>query len=265
MRFFNRRSILLTLLVCGSVFVLIGSSVVYAEGILPSISLSLFTSESESASTSTSVSTPTLFSGHQRIANIQNKGNLEINRRLTTLGVLTGNINAATKLTASDKIVLSNEVSDTISGLSNLEVQLDGDTTLAGAHNNALSIYSEYRVYALVVPKVWLIKVADDQQATEAKLAALVPKLQSRITVDLNAGKNVVVLQAELNDMSSKITAAQAISSNIESTVINLQPADYNSNHTVLVGDFAQLQTAQKDILAAYQDAKNIVTSLKTL
>ncbi len=199
------------------------------------------------------------------LQNIITKGNQEINRRLVTLNSLSTKIDSATRLTASDQATLNMEVNDTISGLTSLKTQLDGETTLLPARNDAISIYTEYRVYALVAPKVGLIKVADDQQVIEAKLAALVPKLQARITLASNNGSNVATMQAQLNDMSAKISAAQAISSNIESTVINLQPMDYNSNHSVLVGDNTQLRTAYNDIQAAYSDAKAIVSELKAL
>lgn len=201
----------------------------------------------------------------QHLENIITKGDAEIARRLTTLGTLSSKINGATKLTSDDKATLSSEVNTTISGLTSLKTTLDADTTVAAAITNAQSIYTEYRVYALVAPKVGLIKVADDQQVVEAKLTALAPKLQSRVTAEQQAGKDVTALQSELGDMTSKTSAAQAISSNIESSVINLEPTDYNSNHSVLVGDNTQLQTAHTDDQAAYSDAENIVSTLKSM
>ena len=201
----------------------------------------------------------------QTLQNIISKGDEEITRRLVTLGTLTSKINAATKLSASDKATLSSEVSNTITGLNTLKTQLDSETTLSAAKTDVSNIYSEYRVYALVAPKVGLIKVADDQQAVEAKLAAMAPKLQDRITADQKAGKDVTSLQADLTDMTTKTSAAQSISSNIESTVINLEPADYNSNHSILLGDNTQLKTAHSDNEAALTDAKNIVAGLKSL
>ena len=200
---------------------------------------------------------------HQQ--NIIAKGDQEIERRLTTLNKLTDKVNAATKLTAADKATLSAEVSSTISGLASLKTELDSSTSLSATVGDAKSIYTEYRVYALVAPKIGLIKVADDQQVVEAKLSTLAQKLQTRITAAQQAGKNVTTLESELADMNAKISAAQAISANIESTVINLQPSDYNSNHTVLSGDNTQLQTAHADNVAAYADAKEIVSALKAL
>ena len=65
--------------------------------------------------------------------------------------------------------------------------------------------------------------------------------------------------------MTTQVSNAQAISSSIESKVLTLQPSDYNSDHTLLNGDAAQLKTAHTDNEAAFTEAKNIVASLKTL
>lgn len=196
---------------------------------------------------------------------IISKGDKEINRRLTTLNTLSNKINSATKLSASNKATLSAEVSDEISSLTSLKAKLDANTDLATAKADAQSIFSSYRVYALIVPKVQLVKTADDQQVAEGKLTDLASKLQTRITTAQNGGKDTASLQSKLNDMTSKINAAQTISNGVESSVINLQPGDYNSNHNILSGNRDKLKTAQSDIQAATNDAKAIVSGLKNL
>jgi hypothetical protein len=196
---------------------------------------------------------------------IINRGNSEIGRRLATLQTLSSKISSATKLTANDKVTLNDEVSNEVSGLTSLKTKLDADTTVIDARTDAQSIITDYRVYALVAPKVNLVKTADDQQVAESKLSALVPKLQTRINSAQSAGKNVTALQSGLADMTKQITAAQAISAKIEASVIDLQPTDYNSNHKVLSGDRDQLKTAQTDIQAAVSDATTIVSGLKNL
>lgn len=200
-----------------------------------------------------------------RMQTIISKGDQEITRRLASLNNLIAKINAATKLTTSDKASLSSEVNSEISGLTALKTKLDAETTLADAKTDAQQIYSDYRVYALVVPKVHLVKLADDIQTTDTKLTTLAGKLQSRITTAQQAGKDVSLLQTELADMDSKISAAQGAASQIEGSVINLQPTDYNSNHQLLSGDMDRLKTARTDNHAAFADAKSIVTSLKNL
>ena len=200
-----------------------------------------------------------------RMQTIISKGDQEISRRLTSLTTLTNTINAATKLTASDKASLTSEVGSTISGLTALKSKLDAESTLAGARTDAQQIFDDYRVYALVLPKVHLVKVADDIQASDMKLTAIAQKLQSRITADQQTGKDVSALQAKLTDLTNQVSAAQSIANKIETGVINLQPTDYNSNHQVLSGDNAQLKTARQDNQAAFTDAKSIVASLKSL
>lgn len=213
----------------------------------------------------TSGSTQLTAAQQARLSDIKTKGDQEITRRLTSLNTLSAKITAATKLTASDKTTLTNEVSSTISGLTDLKTQLDNETTLSGAKTDAQAIYSQYRVYALVAPKIGLIKVADDQQVTETRLIALSQKLQARITADQQAQKDVTSLQNQLTDLNTKVAAAQAISTKVESSVIGLQPTDYNSDHAVLSGYNDQLKTARGDDQAAITDAKNIIAGLKAL
>lgn len=209
--------------------------------------------------------TTTTTSDTTRIQTIITRGDQEISRRLTSLNGLSAKISGASKLTAADKATLSAEVSTEVSGLTTLKAKLDAETTLAGAKADAQSIVSDYRVYALIVPKIELVRAADDQQVTESKLTALATKLQTRLTTAKNNGKDVTALQAKLTDMTSQIANAQSISSGIEAKVINLQPSDYNSDHSVLSGDAAQLKTAHADNQAAYSDAKAIVAGVKSL
>lgn len=198
----------------------------------------------------------------QHLMNIQAKGDSEIARRLKTLNTLDSKVNSAVKLTAGDKSSLTSQVNSEISGLTALKTKLDGETTLAGAVTDAKSIISDYRVYALIVPKVMLIKTADDQQAVQAKLTDLSGKLKTRL--DSASGKDVSSLQTSLNDLNSQVAAASAISSSVETKVLPLQPTDYDSDHTLLTGYRQQLQTAHSDDQAAINDAKTIISGLKS-
>lgn len=193
------------------------------------------------------------------------KGDQEIARRLASLSKLTDKINAATKLTDADKATLTAEVSATADSLNTLKAKLDAETTVAAARADVQSIYTEYRVYALVAPKVGLIKVADDQQVAEQKLQALIQKFQTRLNAAKAKGKNVSALEATLNDMTQRVNASVSTSSAVQAKVIGLQPTDYNNDHAVLSGTSAQLKAVHASNVAAYQDAKQIVAGLKDL
>lgn len=246
-------------LITGTILAACGMAVVPAAAVATRPGLS----SPVAAATTTDNSAKTDAQDQAKLKLIISRGDKEIDRRLKTLNTLDSKINSAKKLSSSDKSTLSAEVNNEISALTSLKTKLDADTDLTTAKTDAQSIFSGYRVYALVVPKVQLVKTADDQQAAEGRLTALASKLQSRIGDAKQKGKDVTSLQASLDDLNAKTTAAQAVSSSIESSVINLQPSDYNSNHTILGGDRDKLTAAQNDIKAAVADAKTIVSGLK--
>jgi hypothetical protein len=216
------------------------------------------------SSTTTSTNSNTALT-QQHLTNLQTRGAAQIKLRLTTLNNLSTVISGAKRVTASDKTSLSSEVTTEITGLTSLEAKLAAETTITGAQADVESIYSEFRVYALVDPKVHLVRAADDEQVTETSLSALATKLQTRLASEQTAGKDVSVLETSLTDLKTQVANAQAISSAIETKVLALQPSDYNSDHTILSGDAVQLKTAHSDNMTAYSDAKTIVTGLEAL
>lgn len=230
-----------------------------AGGTLGVLALSLGNASALSAAAGASTNT----ADSTRLQTIISSGDKEISRRLTSLNNLSTKINGMTKLSSSDKASLTSEVNSTISGLNSLKTKLDGETTLTAAKADAQSIFTEYRVYAVVLPKVNLVRVADDELVTESKLTALATKLQTSINTAKTKGKDVTTLQNDLDDLNSKVSAAQAISNSVEAKVLAVQPSDYNSDHTVLSGYRDQLKTAHSDNQTAATDAKNIIAGLK--
>ncbi|HEY4964109.1 MAG TPA: hypothetical protein VIH90_05430 [Candidatus Saccharimonadales bacterium] len=188
---------------------------------------------------------------------IISKGDAEIERRLTTLNSLSSKISSSSKISAADKASLTDEVNSEISGLNSLKTTLDGSTTIASAKAAAQSIFNDYRVYALIVPKISLMQATDNQQLVEARLATLETNLGTRINSTTNAS-----LQGDLASMITDTQSAQALSSSVETSVVGLQPSDYNSDHTLLIQYFTKLKTALADNQTAAQLGKTIVSSL---
>jgi prophage antirepressor-like protein len=228
-------------------------------------SLGLVTLPVNALSSTAGAGTSNTAANQATLQRIQTRGDSEINRRLTSLKSLGSVISSSTKLSTDDAATLTTEVSNEISGLQTLETSLNADTTVAAARTDAQSIISEYRVYALILPKVYLVQTADREQTAIAKWVATAAKLQIRLNTEQSAGKNVASLVTALNDMNSKLTTAQATASNIETSVIALQPTDYDSNHSVLSGDRDQLKTGQNQIEGAASDAKTIFNGLTNL
>lgn len=204
-------------------------------------------------------------SGQTQLSNVITRGTQEINRRLTTLNTLSSKINSATRVTSADKDALHKEVSAEISSLTELRTKLAAETTLTAARTDARSIVTEYRVYALIVPKAQIIRLADSVLQSNSKLSALAQKLQTRITDAKKAGEDVAALQNQLDTMNESITEANITANSVQAKAIQLQPTDYNSDHTILGGYRDQLHAAHLQNVAALATARTIVDGLKSL
>lgn len=200
-----------------------------------------------------------------KLTAIISKGDQEIERRLTSLNAAAKVVDQTKKLSADDKQTLKDEIASTIAGLTALKTKLDTATTLADARADAKSILSDYRVYALVLPKVHLVKVADGQLALEAKFHSLSSTFMQRFAELKVAGQDTSALETTLANMNTKVSAAETISTAIQAKVIALQPSDYNSDHTILSGDRDQLKLAREKLASARQDASTIQDGIKTL
>lgn len=206
------------------------------------------------------------------VTRIISRGTAEIDRRIASLTQLSGKLSGAKHLTSAEIADLNSTINTNIANLQTLKTKLAGDasisdpaTALAAAQADAKSVIDGYRIYALIIPQIQMIRTADDQQVGEAKLVELSTKLGIRISTVQAKGKDVTALTASLNDLNAKVTEAQGISSTLESKITVLQPSDYNSDHTVLSSYQSQIKTAHADILAAIKDAQSIVTGLKSL
>lgn len=195
--------------------------------------------------------------GTLNLTQIITKGNAEIERRLTTLNKLDSLITASVKISSSDKTALTNEVNNEISGLNTDKTTLDAATTICAAREAAQSIFSEYRVYALVVPQVFLIKAADRQQTIEAQLNTIYTGLVSAISSPTSTQTS------ELEQLNTEITDATSLSQTAEKDIIALNPSDYNTDHTLLLQYYTQLNQAKSDIGQAITLAKELVASVK--
>lgn len=201
---------------------------------------------------------------------IKKEATAEINRRLTYLKQLLAIINESKKLNASDKASLTTEIDDEMSGpapygLVNLQTKLNADVTLADVEADRTSIYTQYRVYLLICPKVNIIATADYQIQVEANLTKFAGVLQTRITAAQQQGKNVSSLQTELASMQSEVTSANTASNTAETNVLPINPAGYDGNTSILVPYRQDVGTAHSDMVTARNDAQAIVKGLEQL
>lgn len=201
----------------------------------------------------------------QKVSNLKNRADQEINRRLTTLNSLLTKITASKKLSDTNKSSLSTLIQSDITNLTTLKSKIAVDSDLATLRSDVQLIVKDYRIYLLIRPKAGIVVAGDTVLANTEKLSTLAGKLQTRISQAQAAGKDVSALQTAYTDMQAKIADAQKQALNAQTAVMPLTPEGYPANKTTLLSAVGMLKTARTDMQTARKDAETIIRGLKTL
>jgi hypothetical protein len=199
----------------------------------------------------------------KRMANLVQRADNEINRRLDALNNLINKVSLLKRVSDGQKSAFTSEIQSNITELTELKTKIDADTDLTVLIQDVQSIVDNYRIFALYIPKIHLLVGAEIASDMADSLGSLTIKLQNKITTDKDAGKNVTNLQTLLTDMLSKIADASNQAASITDLVIQLVPSGYPDNRTSLTSARDMLTTARSDIQAARQDTQSIITGLK--
>ena len=180
-----------------------------------------------------------------------------IERRVASLNAAIGVVQSSTFLGA-DQATLVQLMQSDVSGLQQLDQTIQADTTLQAVRADARKIFTDYRVYALMLPVVHMVRGADAiTNVIVPKLDAAASHLQDAITQ-----QNKSNLQPVLDDLKTQTAGAEQLVSGLPAELDALKPADWNANHAVLQPSRDALQSARLDLRRARQDARDIVSGL---
>ena len=172
----------------------------------------------------------------------------------------------AGRITASDNATLTSDISTNESGLSALKSKLDADTDAATARADFRSIYTTYRIFAVVLPRdsheLWL--------DMEIHLDGRLQNNETLIQDAINGAPASVQTQANqlFSDYKTQVTNAQAQTSAAQQIIPQLTPSAFNANPTAYkttLGSYkTDIQSAARDTKAAISDLHQIVQLLKS-
>jgi len=188
---------------------------------------------------------------------VKQAAHLAIERRVASLNAAIAVVQSSTFLGADQGTLVPVLQSD-VSGLRQLDQTIQNDTTLQAARADARRIFTEYRVYALMLPVVHMVRGAD------AITNVIVPKLDDAAghLQDAITKRNASNLQPLLDDLRAQTAAAQQLVTGLPGRLEALEPADWNANHAVLQPSRDTLQRARLDARRARQDGRDIVAGL---
>jgi hypothetical protein len=192
------------------------------------------------------------------LAVIQAKAAAAITHRVDDLQAAISKANSIKQLGSSSPALVSYLQTD-IAPLQALGTTIAGDTSVTTAESDGLTIFTNYRVLALVLPAARLAGTADGIDIT------VIPNLT---TISAKAASyvnpaNQATVQPLIDDLNTQIQSAMSGTSGVADTLLSYTPAQWNADHDLLTSARGSVQAAVKDIAAARSDVGKLRTLLK--
>jgi|GEM_PF-2047119 len=150
----------------------------------------------------------------------------------------------------SDGTTLVANMRADVSGLEALDQKIQSDTTVAQAVADAADIFTQFRVYYLVLPVVSYVV------ATDRVDNVYVPALNSDISW-LQSQENAsdqAVIGPLVAGMQSQVQAAGSATSGLSAELLGYTPADWNANHGLLDPARSSVLTAERAVYTAERE-----------
>lgn len=176
----------------------------------------------------------------------------EIARRQAALASrLTLITSGSPALASTDRGALATLIRTDQAGLAALGTTIAADTDLATARSDHQQIFTGFRIYALVLPQIRLVR------ANDALVSTALPRLtdaQSRLRSALAEAGKTDEAAAKMADLQAQIDTIRSNSSGLPARVLAFTPAQWNADHTVLAPARQSLQASRTALQQARAD-----------
>lgn len=189
----------------------------------------------------------------------------EINRRLGSLHSLENIVQDAHCLSAADKAKIEAEIRTEQSALPAVKTKIDddGDTTTEREHVKSVS--DDFKNFALIMPKVHLLRVSDRLTCAVTKVTKYADRLQTNIDAAKTAGKDVTSETTTMTDMRAQLKAASDDLSSALNAILNTTPDQFKADPSIVTNIKNQLNAGRQAIIQALKDGNTIRDGLKSL
>jgi hypothetical protein len=190
-------------------------------------------------------------------------GNARIAERQTALSKLNGRVtevNTDGRISSADNAALVGDISTNESGLTTLKGQLDGAGDAKTARDDVKLIYTQFRIFAVVLPRDYHELWLDMLTHADARLAGAEPIIQDAI----NGAPSSVQSQANtlFTDYKSQVSNEQAQTQAANGIIPQLSPASFNANPGAYATTFGFFKT---DIQSAGAATKQTMSDLRQI
>jgi hypothetical protein len=185
-----------------------------------------------------------------------------VDRRLARLDRVTERIRGARHLTDEHQRILTDQLAATADSLTRLRGKIASDSGDA-LKADCRSVAVDHRVFVLVLPRARLVAAGDVELMAVGKFEDVAEKLEGAIDKAADAGKDVTEERSDLASMRSYVESARDDASGIADSILDLTPADWNDDHTVLDPARKAAVDARLDLRSAHRLAREIRQDLR--
>jgi hypothetical protein len=169
------------------------------------------------------------------ISRIQSRASALIRERINSLNANAQAISASKTLTTEQKLSLTTILSSNVTGLTALKASIASSTEASSTKALTESIFTNFRIYGIVIPQVRLEKRVFDLQNHSQKLSDLFVKVQSNIDEAKTKGRNVAVWQKSLDDAKVLVANDMAKLASLLPKLTTLTPATYGTTSKAII------------------------------
>jgi septal ring factor EnvC (AmiA/AmiB activator) len=194
-------------------------------------------------------------------------GNQLIQARLTALNTLNGKVTtdlSSHKITSSQASSLQGDISTNESGLNTLKSKLDAETMAKNARADVLAMYTQFRIYAVVIPRDSRNLLLDIEENAQQLMTNVAPSIQAAINAAPASEQSK--LKALYSDYQTQTSNASSQFTTANQDIPQMTPQAFNQTRSTYEGVRASLDkatsTASKDLHQAAKDLKQIVSIL---
>jgi hypothetical protein len=182
-----------------------------------------------------------------------------LDKRLTDLGNAATRLAAVPHVTDAHQAALSAILDETVAGLEALIPDINAAADTAALRTACRSMFEDFRVYALVLPRTRLVVAADVAVAGAGKLDRVAARLESAIERGAAGGQGTAEAEAKLAEMRDEIDSARDAAAGVPAGIMGLTAADWNDDHEVLTPAREALRSARTDL----RDARRLAGEIK--
>ena len=200
------------------------------------------------------------------IEKLKDRAEHAIDKRLETIERATEALGDAQHLTDEHERILLSELAAASDGLTALGREIESAETIAELRELIPSIFEDYRIYVVAVPKAHLVAVADTIVAAVDRLELVAGSLQDTVNRFKEAGFDTSEAEVVLGEMRAFLGEASASAGPVPDAVLLLAPGDWpDPAKGILQGAHSDVRNARGHVSSAVRSAHEIARILRDL